>query len=160
MTVPDMSWNFSGNIGAPLNNLQTGSSADSLGGYSEISFDFQSGAARHASIRSYMDHRSVLFTVGNPSSAATNTFAFPNWIQYPGNLDHLSFSGIFAPPTFRDFAADSPWVFFDNSGNSFILSPAANFMTASTNRGPNGELASGISPEIATLPPDSSIGRC
>jgi len=152
VTVPDLSWSFSGNIGAPLANLQTSSGADSLGGYSEISFDFQAGVARHASIRSYRDHPDVLFTVSCPSSEAANTFAFPNFAQYPRNFDHLTFSGIFAPPSFWDYASDSPWIFFDSSGKSFILSPAANFMTASTTWGPNGELSSGISKDIPTLP--------
>jgi len=152
VTVPDLSWSFSGNIGVPLNNVQTGSGADALGGYSEISFDFQVGVARHASIRSYRDHPDVLFTVSCPSSEAVNTLAFPNFTQYPRNFDHLTFSGIFAPPSFWDYASDSPWIFFDGSGKSFILSPAANFMTASTTWGPNGELSSGISKDIPTLP--------
>jgi hypothetical protein len=107
VTVPDLLWNFSGSVGVPLNNLQTGSGADALGGYSEISFDFQAGAARHGSIRAYMEHPDVLFTVSYPSSEAANTFAFPNFAQYPRNLDHLTFSGTFAPPCFWDFAGDS-----------------------------------------------------
>ena len=152
VTAPDLAWSFSGSVGVPLNNLQTGSSADALGGYSEISFDFQAEVARHASIRTYMEHPDVLFTVSYPSSGAGNTFAFPSFTQYPRNLDHLTFSGTFAPPSFWDFASDSPWIFFDPSGNSFILSPAANFMTASTASGPNGELSSGISPDILALP--------
>ncbi len=152
MTVPDLAWSFSGNTGVPLYNLQTGSSADGLGGYNEISFDFQTDVTRHASIRSYMEHPAVLFTVGNPLSGASNTFTFPNWTQYPRNLDHLTFSGTFAPPAFWTYASDSPWIFFDATGKSFILSPAANFMTASTAWGPNGELTSGISTDIPTLP--------
>jgi hypothetical protein len=152
VAVPELSWSFSGNIGSPLTNLQTSSGADSLGGYSEISFDFQAGVARHASIRSYRDHPDVLFTVSCPSAEASNTFAFPNFNQYPRSFDHLTFSGIFAPPSFWDYAGDSPWIFFDSSRNSFILSPAANFMTASTTWGPNGELSSGISKDIPTLP--------
>jgi hypothetical protein len=150
--VPDLAWSFSGSIGAPLTNLRTISSADGLGGYSEISFDFQAAVARHASIRSYADRPDVLFTLSNPSSDADNTFAFPNFTQFPRNLDHVTFSGIFAPPTFWDYATDSPWIFFDSAGRSFILSPAANFMTASTSWGANGELTSGISTDIATLP--------
>jgi hypothetical protein len=157
VTVPDLAWSFSGSIGVPLDNLQAGMSADGLGGYSEISFDFQAGGAqaggaRHASIRSYMAHPDVLFTVSNPSAGAGNSFAFPNFTEFPRNLSHLTFSGIFAPPSFWDFASDSPWIFFDSSGQSFILSPAANFMTASTTWGPNGELTSGISADIAALP--------
>ena len=152
VTVPDLVWSFSGSIGVPLNNLQAGTSADALGGYSEISFDFQSDVARHASIRSYMEHPEVLFTVSYPSSGAANTFAFPNFTQYPRNFGHLTFSGTFAPPSFWAFASDSPWIFFDDLGKSFILSPAANFMTASTAWGANGELSSGISPDIPALP--------
>ena len=138
VTVPDLAWSFSGSIGAPLNNLQAGTGADGLGGYSEISFDFQSDVARHASIRSYQEHPEVLFTVSYPSSGAANTFAFPNFTQYPRNLDHLTFSGTFAPPSFWAYANDSPWIFFDSSGKSFILSPAANFMTASTAKSRSG----------------------
>ena len=108
VTVPDLAWSFSGSVGASLTNLQTGSGADGLGGYSEISFDFQTGVARHASIRSYRDHPDVLFTVSYPSSAAANTFAFPNFTQYPRNFDHLTFSGIFAPPSFWDYAERQP----------------------------------------------------
>lgn len=152
VVVPDLAWNFSGSVGLPLSNLQAGSGADALGGYNEISFDFQAGAPRHASIRAYADHPDVLFSQSNPTSDAANTFTFPNFTLYPLNFDHLTFSGTFAPPSFCDFSSDSPWVFFDTSGRSFILSPAANFMTASTAWGPNGELSSGVSPAILTLP--------
>jgi hypothetical protein len=152
VTVPDMAWSFSGTVGAPLSNLLTATGADNLGGFSEVSFDFQLDVARHASIRAYADHPDVLFTVSYPSAGAANTFSFPNWTQYPRDLNHVTFSGTFAPPTFWDYAKDSPWVFFDGSGKSFILSPAANFMTAATAWGPNGELSSGISTDIPALP--------
>ena len=152
VTVPDLTWTFSGNLGTALSNVQTSSSADGLGGYSEISFDFQAGVARHAAIRSYQNHPDVLFRISQPAADAANTLTFPNFTQYPKNFDHVTFEGTFAPPTFWDFSKDSPWIFFDHSGNSFILSPAANFMTATTSWGPNGELSSGISTAIATLP--------
>ena len=152
VTVPDLAWTFSGNIGTPLSNLQTSSSADGLGGYSEISFDFQAGVARHAAIRSYQNHPDVLFRLSQPAADAPNTLTFPNFTQYPKNFDHVTFEGTFAPPSFWDFSTDSPWIFFDQTGNSFILSAAANFMTATTVWGPNGELSSGISTAIATLP--------
>src|SRR5207302_3396428 len=151
VSVPSLSWHFSGNVGYPVLNVTVASGADAVGAYSEIGFDFQSDAARHASIRSYAAQPDVVFTVSYPS-AGPNTFPFPNWSQYPRNLDHLTFSGIFAPPTFNNFSNESPWVFFDPSYNTFILSPLSNFMTASTAWGPKGELASGIAPEIAALP--------
>jgi len=152
VTVPALAWSFTGSVGASLTNLQTGSGADGSGGYSEISFNFQTDAPRHASIRSYHDRPQVLFVMSNPTSVAANTLAFPSFTQYPRNVDHLSLSGTFAPPTFWAYASDSPWIFFDPSGNTFILSAAANFMTASTVFGPHGEMSSGISTDIQTLP--------
>ena len=145
------SWRFHGNVGAPVSNLQVGSGVDSVGSFLEIGFDLQVNPARHASIRSYADRPQILFTVNTPAASA-NDFAFPNFSQYPQNLDHETFSGIFAPATFWDFSNESPWVFFDSSFNTFILSPAANFMTASTAWGPNQELASGIDSRISSLP--------
>jgi hypothetical protein len=152
VTVPETGWNFSANIGTPLSNLRVVSSADALGGYSEIGFDFQFGVPRHGSIRAYAEHPDVLFTLSSPTADAANNLAFPNWNKFPQSLSHLTFSGIFAPPSFWDFASDSPWIFFDSAGRTFILSAASNFMTASTTKGPNGELASGISSDIPTLP--------
>ncbi|MEO8370171.1 MAG: hypothetical protein ABI806_13300 [Candidatus Solibacter sp.] len=152
VTVPDAGWSFTGNVGTPLTNLRVHTGADAVGGYSEISFEFHLGVDRRASIRTYSDRPNILFTAGNPSAATANDFAFPNFTEYPRGLDHLTFSGIFAPPSFGDFASDSPWIFFAPSGRTFILSPAGNFMAASTHWGANSELASGISTEIPSLP--------
>ena len=151
ISVPKLSWTFAGNLGAAAANVQVANGSDRLGPYSEVAFDFVTDATRHASIRTYWDRTEVLFAVSN-STAAANSVAFPNLRQYPANLNHLSYSGTFAPPTFRDLAPESPWVFFDDSGSTFILSPAANFMTAANTKGAHGELASGISPQIAALP--------
>jgi len=152
IAVAGLSWLFHGTVGYPLSNVQIASSSDGLGPYSEIGFDFQSDTARHAAIRTYWDHPAVLFTVNNSAEAA-NTFPFPNFSQYPQGLDHVTFSGIFAPATFSGFSTESPWVFFDSSFNTFILSPATNFMSASTAWGPNRELSSGVATAIASLPP-------
>jgi hypothetical protein len=122
-----------------------------VGTYSEIAFDFQRDVTRHAIIRAYWDRAAVLFTL-NASAATVNTVAFPNFTAYPAGLSHIAFSGTFAPPIFWDLPAESPWAFFDASGNTFLLSPAANFMAAANIRGSSGELGSGIATQIATLP--------
>jgi hypothetical protein len=151
VVVPNLNWRFSGAIGVPLANIAVSSGADAAGAFQEVDFDFQSDAPRHAAIRSYTQHSAVLFTV-KCLAAAPNSFSFPAWSQYPANLDHVTYSGSFSPPSFSDLANESPWVFFDPSANAFILSPAANFMTASTQWGPNGEMSSGISSQITALP--------
>src|SRR5690348_14803050 len=151
IAFPAVSWKFSGNIGAQLTNVIVSTGVDTVGAYSEIGFDFVTDAVRHAAIRGYSDRPDVMF-LSNTPFGAPNTFTFPNFTQFPRNLDHVTFSGIFAPPSFWDLAAESPWVFFDSSFNSFIVSPAANYMTAATKWGSRGELTSGISTDIASLP--------
>src|SRR5207248_702614 len=55
VNVQSPSWHFSGNLGYPVYNISAASGYDALGGYREISFDFQTDAPRHAAIRSYFD---------------------------------------------------------------------------------------------------------
>jgi hypothetical protein len=43
-------------------------------------------------------------------------------------------------------------VYFDGQGNTFLLSPASNFMITSTAKAGNGAIASGITSTITTLP--------
>lgn len=151
VAVPALGWSLGGSVGGAISNVAVGSSADGAGGYSEISFDLRSDAARHATIRAYGSRHAVLFTVTN-DTAVPNTFSFPNLTQYPQKLQQLTYSGAFSPPLFSGAASDSPWIFFDSARNTFILSPAENFMVASTVWGPKGELASGIAPQIPILP--------
>jgi hypothetical protein len=144
-------WHFGGNIGAPLSNINAAMSMDAIGPYTEISFDFQTDAAHHGAVRAYSNQPVVLFTIAYPS-AAPNTVSFPNWSQYPQNVDRLTYSGIFAPPAFNSASNEGPWAFFDSSANTFIVSPVGHFMVSTTGFGPNGELSSGVSTQIATLP--------
>ena len=151
ITLLKPAWRFAGSIGVPLANIDTANGLDNIGTYSEISFDFVSDIARHAAIRAYLNQRAVLFIVTNGADSA-NTFSFPVFSRYPANMHHLTFAGMFGWPSFYGFANESPWTFFDSSSQTFILSPATNFMTAHTSFGPQNELTSGISPKIAFLP--------
>jgi hypothetical protein len=70
--------------------------------------------------------------------------------RYPSLPYHLTFAGIFAIPSFPGFSDDGPWIFFDANANTFLLSPAANFLVARTTHGASGEIAAGISAQIRT----------
>src|SRR5690242_19561178 len=146
-------WRFAGYIGQPLSNLSSSAGIDPLGSYSEISFDFQTDAPRHAAIRAYWDSMTVLFTVTAPSGAP-NTFAFPNFTQTPAlGLKHLAFSDDFGGPQFSALPSQSPWVFFDSSGNTFVFSAASQFMAAGSYwNSATGQIAGNIAGQIATLP--------
>ena len=86
------------------------------------------------------------------SSAANNNFSFPNIQTYPTGLSHLGFSGVFADPTFTTLPEEGPWAFFDNSANTFVISPATNFMVASTSMQADGTISSGIDTAVSSLP--------
>jgi hypothetical protein len=152
LRVPSTGWHFAGNIGALLTNVSVSVSADAVGSYREISFQFQTDGARTAAIRVYGNRQIALFTATSPLGGP-NTFPFPKWVNYPHQLQQMTYSGIFASPAFHSSANEGPWIFFDSSGNTFIISPATHFMVSTTGWGPNLELASGISSQITTLPP-------
>jgi hypothetical protein len=147
------SWHFGGNTGHQLSNLASTNGTDAVGQYSEISFDFQTDASRHATLRAYWNRMAVLFTLSAPAGAP-NTYSFPNFMQTPGlGLNHLAFSGDFGSPLFSALPGESPWVFFDKSGNTFVFSAADRFMVAGSYwNSTTGQIAANISGQIATLP--------
>src|SRR5437763_1167995 len=62
IAAPLTGWHFDGSVGVKLTSLGSTSGVDGAGTYSEVSFDFQSGGSRHASIRTYYDRMAVLFS--------------------------------------------------------------------------------------------------
>jgi hypothetical protein len=136
-----------------LSNIVVNTGNDGIGNYQEIDFNYidSNSANRGGGIRAYNSNPIVLF-VDSYLSTAPNTTHFPQLSTYPANLYHLSYQYAFAQYTFTKFDADSPWIYFDGQGNTFILSPASNFMITSTGKNGTGAINSGISFSIATLP--------
>ena len=154
-------WVFAGDIGRPVTGITVNSGTDNIGDYQEIDFNYTmdastaggvlQGTPRQAGIRAYDEKPIVLFTV-QYLDAASNTAPFPQLTTYPQGLSHLTYSGSFGQYHFNQFGTDSPWLFFDSDSNAFILSPASDFMEASTVMGGDGEIASGIDTRITSLP--------
>jgi hypothetical protein len=88
------------------------------------------------------------------SSAASvaNTRNFPKLTTAPSVPYHLTYGPAFIDYSMTAFQADSPFVFFDASANTFILSGASHFMNTETAQVANGGFVSGIQANIATLP--------
>jgi hypothetical protein len=153
ITVQSPAWKFGGRIGHPLSNIAVKSGSDGVGSYQEIDFNYvdSNSANRGGGIRAYSSNPIALF-VDSYLSSAPNTTPFPKLSTYPASLSHLNYQYAFAHYTFSKFAADSPWIYFDGQGNTFILSPASNFMISSTSKSGSGAISSGINPTITTLP--------
>ena len=150
VSAPNPGWGFGGSLGTKAVASYIDSGTDNLGGYQELAFSYTiSGSSRNASIRVYAGRPIVLFAV-TYANAAANASPFPAFTTYP-LLSHMTFEGEFSQPDFTNFNGDSPWVCFDASANTFILSPASDYMTTATVR--NGTtIATGISGQIANLP--------
>jgi hypothetical protein len=151
VTFAAPAWRFGGEIGLPLANLRVSNGSDGIGAYAEIAFDYALDTTRHAGIRAYQDRPAVLFSV-EYQDAAVNAAPFPVLTRFPDLPYRLSFSGAFSIPIFGGLAEEGPWAFFDDNANAFLISPATNFLTAGSRRGPAGEIVTGISPQIANLP--------
>ena len=150
VSVRGLAWRFRGRVPAPQEVWAT-SGADGNGPYREIVFQYTSAGPRVGAIRAYEERSAVLFSVTSVA-AAPNSDPFPVFQEYPRDLRHLSFTGLFPGRDFSGLDPESPWAFFDDSGNTFILSAASNFATARLAGGPPGDLTSGIVAAAAILP--------
>ena len=144
-------WTFSGSVGQVPQNLISDTGTDAIGSYGELRFGYSASAAHAASIRLYTNQPVVLFA-DTTLAASANDLAFPHLTNYPAGLYHLGYNGEFAPPTFTTLVGDSPWLFFDTNFNTFVFSPATNFMVAGNVQNGDGSLAGGINAAITQLP--------
>jgi hypothetical protein len=146
-----LAWTFAGNVGHTLSDITYNAGIDSIGSYKEITFNYQAATPRSGSIRAYDNAPLVLFT-DTYLSTSLNNAPFPKLTNYPKNLHHLSYTGQFAHANFNALADDSPWLFFDDQQDAFLLSPASDFMIASTTQNKDGSILSGINSAVSTLP--------
>lgn len=144
-------WKFGGTVGRPVSSIATTSGADPVGSFVEITFSYVVDGPRRGAIRAYLDRKAILFTDFYDYDAP-NGSPFPLLTQYPALPFHVTFGGMFSVPSFPGWAPESPWFFWDSDKNTFVVSPADHFMTATTTWDSQQRLVSGIDPKITTLP--------
>ncbi len=151
-------WTFGGSLGVAPSNVSSAAGSDKLGAYHEVTFSYADPSAKSAGMRAYDTTPVVLFIVTYATQAA-NTASFPTLDRYPQLAHHLTYGDNgtqFAPFSFKNLVGDSPWVYFDDKANAFVLSAANHFMNASTVLS-NGAIAMGIDSSIATIPASTSF---
>jgi hypothetical protein len=152
VTAGALGWTFSGSVGSRATGITSRRGADALGAYTETVFTFQEGA-RKGGIRIHDAASSVVFT-DTYAKAAANAGPFPTFTGHPDPGHRVSHRDCFGQVQFNSFdgASDSPWVFFDGSGNTFVLSAANHFQEAETTQAADGSIAAGVLGSIGTLP--------
>lgn len=145
-------WTFSGNLGSAASDIATKTGSDKLDSYSETTFTYSSSGSRNGRIRAY-DHTPVVVFGESSTESVKNTRNFPKLTTIPSLPYHITYGGVFIDYSMKDLGnnGDSPWVYFDGSANTFIISAASHFMNASTAQSGSG-IVSGIQSDITTLP--------
>ena len=149
---------LSGSLPVSPDAIRTATGADAVGPYQQVEASY-AHHSRIAILRLYPARRAVLF-LDKHRGADPNTAAFPTFSGVPAGLLHFSYRvTTFSPIDFGKLDSQGPWVFFDQSRNTFLLSPADNFLVAelhATNSAQNSsaqqQITSGISPIIPSLP--------
>jgi hypothetical protein len=153
VTARGPAWRFSGNIGSRAFDISSRRGRDRAGNYHEIVFNYEVArlGPRLGTMRVYDQRPVVVFkllflTAGQASES------FPTISSYPHQLHHLAFTSVFGGYSFEHFGTDGPWVFFDDTANTFIFSPASHYMNAALSFGSREELKSGIAAEPSQIP--------
>jgi hypothetical protein len=146
-------FSFGGKVGAPVGSIIPASGTDGAGAYLKVSFQYNlNGVPTAASIRAYQNRPVVVFST-TLLAGANNGPLFPVLGTYPRGLFKFgfAFTYLYQYGSWGQ-GPDSPWAYFDSSGNTFILSPAAHFPIAATVQNGDGSISAGINTSIPTLP--------
>lgn len=148
-----MNWNFTGNTGHKLTRLDKIKGKDAAGIYTEIIFNWSNKIRYKGTIKWYRNKPVVLFTLALPEGSDSNCEAFPSFKSFPQHMHKFSyFDDVFAPPQFKLNETSTPWLFFDDHMNSFIISPASDFIVSRMIGNGTDQIASGINAEVKNLP--------
>src|SRR5580698_80495 len=151
---PEPEWVFSGEIGFPLKNANTGEGVDSLGRYLRISLEWMEGSSQmHGEIRLYQESPLVIFSDFRKSAGEMPPMPFPSFTKMPKDIHVFSYrQEAFAPPQFAANACSTPWLLFDDRDYAAVISPASHFMVASMLGDGKKRMASGFNPRLRNLP--------
>ncbi|HKI44766.1 MAG TPA: hypothetical protein VKA08_05445, partial [Balneolales bacterium] len=151
-------WTFQGSVGKPFSNVTSQSGNDEIGDYEETSFSWTSDNSYTGTIRWYSDAPVVIFTLTTPNGAEHIQSAFPDFTGFPRGMHHYSFKNdVFSPPEFNKLTQTStPWLFFNNQDEAYVLSPASDFIVSKMSGDGQHMIASGLNPQLQDLPSDFS----
>ncbi|NOX86379.1 MAG: hypothetical protein GXO86_10530 [Chlorobi bacterium] len=146
-------WTFKGSIGKQLSNVKTSNGQDSIGSYRQISFQWKSDNHYVGSIRRYNDKPIVVFSLTTPNKVDQIKTIFPSFHTFPKSMYHYSFGDKAAsPPKFRLTQTSTPWLFFNQQKQAYIISPASDFMVSKMTGDGDTVINSGLNSQLKNLP--------
>lgn len=147
-----LGWTFGGSLHTPLHHCFSSEGKDSIGYFHSLRFSWHNKIDYTGSIKYYQDQPVVLFNLELPEGCNTAPTVFPQFTQLPAMPYGFSYHNhIFALPQFVLEETCSPWLLFNDKAESFILSPASQFMIAQM-RGNASAISVALNPEVKQLP--------
>lgn len=144
-----MHWTFLGTVGHPLDHVTEHQGRSSLGAYREYRFQWKDQIPYVASIRYYPQRSCLVFSLTLPKGFQQSPEDFPIFQQIPSGLSPFSFKNTnFAPPTFSLVSTSTPWLFFNQKDQAFIISPASDFMISRMQSSDAWPVSSGLNKNL------------
>jgi hypothetical protein len=142
-------WVLRGTLGEKPEQVTRTSGTDALGAWREVDARTETQVA---AIRVYADRPVVLFR-DKRLVDGKNADVFPVFKALPAGLMKFSYGvNTFAKFQFGELGGEGPWVLYDGTGRTMVLSPADHFLVADMTAGPDGVNAGALDAKIATLP--------
>lgn len=153
VSAASMHWYFKGTVSHALHNIQTIQANDSIGSYTETSFEWETTIPYKARIKWYKKTPVLLFSLTLPKGSLIAPPPFPSFTSFPLLMHTFSFNDDnFAPPQFKLNQTSTPWLFFNDSLQSYIISPASDFIIAKMMGDNKSNISSSLNEEVKNLP--------
>ena len=159
VTLKQMDWNFTGTTGHKLTHILSRRGSDRIGRFNEIKFNWDSGVSYEGMIKWYQQKPVVIFYITLNGNKVSTLEQFPSFTEFPSGMHKFSFENrVFAPYRFELMQTSSPWLFFNDNLDAFIISPASDFMVSKMSGDGNKLISSGLNEDLTNLPANFSHG--
>jgi hypothetical protein len=99
--------------------------------FHELRLRWNPGTPVEGSIKWFDQGTDVWFKLRYLQGVSGHGYTFPDFTVLPSAVNSFSFrDSVFAPATFGLNETSTPWLFFDDTAHSYILSPASEFLVA------------------------------
>jgi hypothetical protein len=147
----DVRWQLAGAFAVAEESREA---SDGVGKYKEIVGHLQKdGIPLTLGIRLYESRPVAVYSLTYDAPAAKPVIDFPDFSVLPAAFHVMSYRDeVFTPVEFKGEHGGSPWALFDDSGGTFIVSPASHFMIQRIGGDGKERISSQLRPELRSIP--------
>jgi hypothetical protein len=144
ITFSSPAWTFRGSVDSKIRDVKHASGSNNLGTFEQLTFSW--GQPPHAVTGMLQWYaQSNILLAGVTSGSAQSPF--PYFTDIPKHLRVLSFkNAVFAGPEFHAQRNAMPWILFNKSAQTAVISPASEFLISRLAGNAKTSIGAGINP--------------